>query len=111
SGLDSLSGVRLPLAACEVPCVRFQEVVRLASPAATPACPSSRQHSVLGGWLDLSIQFFRSEHCHVVFMSILRDFHPQSRRPLLGAPHLSFCTLFAERKLMLGFCPTEDRVR
>ena len=60
------------------------------SPAATPACPSSRQHSVLGGWLELSIQFFRSEHCHAVLKSIFRDFRPQSRRPLLGAPHLTF---------------------
>jgi hypothetical protein len=61
SRLDGFSGVRLPLTACEVPCVCFQRVVRLASPAAMPACPSLRQHSVLGGWLGLSIQFFRSE--------------------------------------------------
>src|SRR6266508_3521785 len=45
-------------------------------------------HSVLGGWLSLSIQSFRSEPCHVCCMPSLRDFHPQSRRPLLGAPIL-----------------------
>src|SRR2546427_4261162 len=63
--------------ACEVPCVRFQKVVWLASLAATLACPSFRQHSVLGGWLDLSIQFFRSEPCHVCFMPSLRTFTPE----------------------------------
>ena len=82
--------MRLPLTACEVPCVRFPRVVRQASPAATTACPSFGQHSVLGGWLGLSIQSFRSEPCHVCSMPSLRDFHPQSRRPLLGAPHLTF---------------------
>src|SRR2546422_4910884 len=90
SRLDGLSGVRRPLTACEVPCVRFSNVVRLASPAATLACPSFKQHSVLGGWLSLSIQSFRSEPCHVYSMPSWRDFHPQSRRPLLGAPHFSF---------------------
>src|SRR5438876_6660815 len=91
SRLDSFSGVRLPLTACEVPCVCFQRVVRLASPAATLACPSFWQHSVWDGWLSLSIQSFRSEPCHVCFMPSLRDFHPQSRRPLLGAQLVSFC--------------------
>jgi hypothetical protein len=89
SRLDCFSGVRLPLTACEVPCVRFQKVVRPASLLAMLASPSFWQHSVLGGWLDLSIQFFRSEPCHVCFMPSSRDFHPQSRQPLLGAPHLN----------------------
>ena len=89
SRLDSFSGVRLPLTACEVPCVRFTKVVRLASPSATSACPSFVQHSVLDGWLSLFIQFFSSEPCHVSMPS-LRDFHPQSQRPLLGALHFTF---------------------
>src|SRR5439155_18583079 len=59
---NCFSEVRLSLAACESPCVRLQIVVRLsASWAETWACPSTRQHSGLGGWLDLAIQFFRSE--------------------------------------------------
>src|SRR5438445_386162 len=62
SRLNCFSGVRLPLAACESPCVCFQTVVRSSAPAAgVCACPSVRQHSGLGGWLDLAIQFFRSE--------------------------------------------------
>jgi len=61
SRLDCFSGVRLPLAACESPCVRFQTVVRLSVPSAGAcACPSVRQHSGLGGWLGLSTQVFRS---------------------------------------------------
>src|SRR5437667_8258015 len=61
SRLDCFSGVRLPLAACEFPCVRFQAVVRLlASSEVASACPSVRQHSGLGGWLSLPTRFFRS---------------------------------------------------
>ena len=56
-----MSEVRLSLAACESPCVRLPIVVRLsASWVETWACPSTRQHSGLGGWLDLTIQFSRS---------------------------------------------------
>src|SRR5437867_10325980 len=61
SRLDCFSGVRLPLAACESPCVRFQTVVRPSSPTADACtCPSVRQHSGLGGWLGLSPQVFGS---------------------------------------------------
>src|SRR6266516_1707121 len=61
SRLNCFSGVRLPLAACESPCVCFQTVVRSSAPAADAcACPSVRQHSGLGGWLGLSTQVFRS---------------------------------------------------
>ncbi len=61
SGLDCFSGVRLPLAACELPCVRFQAVVRpSASLAGAWACPSARQHSGLGSWLGFPTQFFRA---------------------------------------------------
>ena len=61
SRLDSLSGVRLPLAACEFPCVCFPKVVRPSSPAAAGDSPGLGLHSGLGGWLGPTPRFVNSE--------------------------------------------------
>jgi hypothetical protein len=56
SRLNCLTGVRLPVAAREVPCVRFTAVVRIDPPTdGEPSSPPAEQHSVLAGWLSLCI--------------------------------------------------------
>src|SRR5438309_4809904 len=84
STLNCLSEVRLPLAAREVPCVRFSRFVRQVTPrGANLACPCLEQHSVLADLFCLGIQFFRSEPCGA---------SPASRR-LEGLLTLRVCDL------------------
>ena len=114
SRLDCFSGVRLPLAACEFPCVRFQSVVWSSAPAEDAStCPSDRQHSGLGGWLSLPTRSFRSG---LLFMfscyrscSVWRDFHPQSRQTFTGAPHLDTATKDQEPGMMADREPSPAR--
>lgn len=63
------------------------------APSGALACPSSRQHSGWGGWLDLPIRFFRSGSLFMFSCcracSVWRDFHPRCDLASPDAPSRS----------------------
>src|SRR5512140_2810264 len=89
SRLNCFSGMRVPLAARACTWVRLSDGRSARwNHRSTGSCPSVEQPSVLGGWLDLSIHYFRSELQRLLPPN-WGDFHPRSSTPSPSAPPLS----------------------